>query len=168
MKTKKIYILTILSLVIITLFSCVYATNTVNQATTDMGNGVRNAGNAIGNGIADTASGIGNAVNNIGEGVVDTTKDAANGIKNGINNMTDNMDNNNANNASTNNASNMNTASSNYSTNRVAYNDTVNVFGMNVSRTGFILFVIALASITVAVLIFSYISQNNDNYRDNS
>ncbi len=200
MKKIKLFILTIISLMIISVFSLTYATNAMSQGVNDVENGARNIGNDIKNGVSDIGTGISSTVSDIGSGVSNGVNNLGSDIRSGIDNNTDTNGATNSGNTTdrnntmtgdtmtgttTGNGANSNTANTNndtntatnpdvirdgtYSTQRVAYtDDNVNFLGMTMSKTSVTLLIVALAAIIVAILVFSYVSQDNDRYRDNS
>lgn len=138
------------------------------KATSDIGNTISNAASDVKQNVTSGASDIKQGTMNITDRIADTTQSLTNDIKDGINRNTTTENNTHVDNnttTTTNTTQNRNTT--NYTATPVAYNnDTINFFGMTMSRTSLILLITALAAIIIAILVYSYVTQDNDKYRN--
>lgn len=178
---KKFKIL-ISSFVVITLLcvSCFsFASSMVSDAASGMGKTISNAasgtgkvlsdmGNTISNAASDAGKTVSEGMNNIKDGAMEARDNMINATDSLTNDIKDGIDRNSTTNNTTTNTTNNETRNvTNYTTTPVAYNnDNVSFLGMTMSRTSLILLVTALAAIIIAILVYSYVKQDNDKYRN--
>lgn len=138
---------------------------TYSFATNNIGDGIKDAANGVRNMVGDAE----NAVEGAARDVSNTSKDATRDLENGGNKITKDMNNN------THNSTYMGASSSNngiagttdYTASRTSTDTGATVLGMN--STVWMWLILAVVSIAIISLIYSYVKQNNSDYGyDNS
>lgn len=146
---KKFFILTIVSLFLITLCSYSFATNNMMD---NARNAVGNAGNSISNAAATTMNTIGNGVQGLANGAATLGNDAMNGARDMGNDTMNTLDTT---------ATTLGTGDADYTATRTATN--TNLFGL--SDTAWTWLILGIVGISIVSLVWYYGAQyDHKNY----
>ena len=150
---NKIFIITLLSLLLIAICSYSFATNNMMNSTR---NAVGNAGNSVGNAVTGTANAVVNGAKNLGNGVANMANDMTNADGDTENDATNTLD--------TNNGDMLGTTNGDYTATRTATADT-NMFGL--SDTAWTWLILGIVGAVIVSLVWYYGAQyNHRNYNN--